>query len=158
MYIWKTGSLSKDIKNGSVQDKDWMNYFLWVSILMVLGMYVTMLSPRSNLTAMAVEAIAVIGITIFGVSITYDTNRKGGGTGVNYNARFTAKSLPILIKLFVLSVIFGIILVVVNQVASLTPDDQEWAFAIFTIVVQALYFWRINSHLKIVGSSFDQSA
>jgi hypothetical protein len=151
MYIWRTSALSEDIKNGSLTDHDWKQYYLAGSIFVTISMYLIALSPRVNITSVLVESIAVIGVLIFGVSITYNTNQKGNGNGTNYIARITALSFPIFIKIFVLSLVFGIILGVVGEILLLSPEVVEWALATFSILVQIFYFWRLNVHLIFIS-------
>jgi hypothetical protein len=151
MYIWKTGSLSKEIKNNAVSDDDWKGYFLWVSLIMMVSMYLVSLSPRGNMAALGVEAIAIIGIIIFGINITFNTNKKGGGNGLDYIARVTALSLPIMIKLIVLSFVFVIVIDIVEQTGAVSKENQEWAMAIFSMLIEIVYFWRINEHLRYIG-------
>ena len=122
------------------------------SILLTIGMYLAMLSPQSDIRILLVEAIAIVGVIIFGVSITFNTNQAGNGTGMNYIARVTALSLPILVRLFVLSLVFGIFLGFGSEVLSFPIGIQNWLMTSMTVFIEALFFWRLNIHLQYITS------
>jgi len=113
-------------------------------------MYLFALTPRENITSVLVEAISMIGILIFGISITYTTNK--GDDGIDYVSRMTALTFPVTVKLFILSLFFGILIVIANEMASLSEQLIDWAFVIFTVVIQMAFFWRINVHLKYINA------
>ena len=75
MYFWNTNELSQTIKSSKLSDNDWKNYYLAVSIMTLVGGYLNGLdvSPRENTMAFLIEALSMIGITIFGISITFKT-------------------------------------------------------------------------------------
>ena len=152
MYIWKTKLLSQDIKNDELTDNDWKKYYLGGGLFLLVSMYLVALSPRANITAMLVEAVMLIGITVFGVSITFNTNQNKGGNGVNYIARVTALSFPLLVKIFTVSLVFGITLGVVGEIISINQAVQEWTLTMFTLLIQVLFFWRINTHLVTINT------
>ena len=150
MYIWNTKNLATDIKNNVVSQRDWKNYYLTMSIFITIAIYLTTLSPRENLMSVAVEAIFVIGILIFGVSYTYESNK--GEHGSDYIARMTALALPVLVKLFMLSLVFGVLVGVLSQALSLSESALDWVMVVFAAVVQAIFFWRINFYIKYINA------
>lgn len=150
MYIWKTTSLATDIKNGSVGANEWKNYYLTLSIFVTLSLYLTALAPRENMLALLIEIIAVVGVLIFGVSITFRSN--GGNDGVDYIPRMTALSLPVLVKVFLGSLLAGIISGIVGEAASLSEAIMEWLMVGFVILIQVIFFWRLDVHIKHINS------
>lgn len=150
MYFWNTARLAEDIKDDSLTDEDWKNYYLGGSILLILAMYIAMFSPRPDMRVVLFEAIALIGVIIFGISITYNTNQAGNGSGINYIARVTALSLPLLIKLFVLSLVLGFSLGIFSEIATISWKVQNWLMSVATIFVEILLFWRLNVHLRYI--------
>ena len=152
MYFWKTHKLAEDIKNETLSDNEWKNYYLAVSILVTFSMYMAYLTTRTNKLVLLVEAIAIVGVIIFGVSITYNTNQSGTGNGMNYIARLTALSLPLLIKFFVLSIVFGIVLAVFSEVLTLPLSIQESFIVVLAVLVEVLIFWRLNIHLQHINT------
>ena len=152
MYIWRTSDLSEDIKNDTLSDNEWKNYYLAGSILLTIAMYISMLTPTSDMLVVLFEAIVIVGVIIFGVSITFNTNQAGNGTGMNYIARVTALSLPILVRLFVLSLVLGIFLGFCSEILSFPMSMQNWLMMALTVLIEVLFFWRLNLHLQYINS------
>ncbi len=150
MYFWKTLALSDDIKNDALTENDWKQYYLAGSIFVSISMYLVTLTPRSDTSILLVEAIATVGVLIFGINITFDTNQEGGSS--NYVARITALSFPLLVKIFLLSLLVGVMLGIAGELSSLPAAFLEWSISIFTIMIQMVYFWRLNEHLRYINS------
>lgn len=152
MYFWNTNALAEDIKNDVLSDNDWKQYYLAGSIFMTLSMYLVSLSPKTNILSTLVEAIAIIGIIIFGVQITFNTEQKGNRNDIGYIPKMVALSFPILIKLFVLSFLIGLIYGGVIEIQALSIDIQAWINTVFSIIIEILVFWRINTHLHSMNT------
>ena len=45
MYFWNTRQLAEDIRSSKLSDNDWKNYYLAMSILGTLVLYLTSLAP-----------------------------------------------------------------------------------------------------------------
>jgi len=150
MYIWKTASLATDIKNDSISQREWKKYYLALAIFMTVAMYLTALVPRENITAVLVEAVFMVGILIFGVSLTYESNR--GDEGVGYISRMTALAFPITVKMFLLSLLGGVILGVLSETLSVSEIIMEWILVGFVSIIQVAFFWRINVHIKYINA------
>ncbi|MES2823480.1 MAG: hypothetical protein V4732_07755 [Pseudomonadota bacterium] len=147
MYIWKTENLATDIKNNAVGQSEWKKYYLAGSLFMTVAMYLVALAPRENITATLVEAVVVVGILIFGVSVTYQSNK--GDAGVDYVARMIALTFPIMIKLILASFILGVIAGFLGEILSLS---EEVFTAASGPIIQAIFFWRINFYIKYINS------
>jgi len=150
MYIWKTESLATDIKNNNVGAGELKNYYLTLSIFMTITMYITAISPRENMLMVLVELIALIGILIFGVSITYQSNK--GDEGVDYISRMTILSLPITVKVFSVSLFVGIVCGILGEALKLPDDVIEWLMVGFVILIQIVFFWRLNCHIRYINT------
>lgn len=150
MYIWKTTKLSTEIKENTLTEKDWKQYFLAGTILITVSMYLLQIESRTIMESLIVEAVLMVAIAITGINIAFKTNQKNNGT--NFVARMTALTFPISIKLIALSVLFGVALGVAEEVAGLTPESIEWATVVFGVLIQILFFWRINVHLKYINT------
>jgi hypothetical protein len=150
MYIWKTGSLVTDIKNDDVGPKEWKKYYLALSIFFTLAIYLTALAPRENMAALLIEAITAVGILIFGVSITYQSNK--GDMGVDYISRMTALSFPITIKLFLISLLGGVLIGVLSEAVSISEASMEWMTVGFSLVLQVAFFWWVNIYIKYINA------
>jgi len=150
MYLWKTKLLVNEIKSQSVSPKEWKKYYLAVSIFMTLGVYLAVLTPRENMVSVLVEAILMIGILIVGVGITYQSNQ--GDDGIDYISRMTALSFPVLIKMLLISVLGGIIIGVLSVAGSFSEELVEWCFVLFAVIIQVLFFLRINICIKSINA------
>jgi hypothetical protein len=152
MYFWNTKSLSEDIKNSKLTDNDWKNYYLAGLILLTLSMYIIALSPRENITSVLVEAILMIGILIFGVSVTFNTHKASSNTVASYISKMTALGFPLTIKFIALSFVGGVV-IGVSEATGLSPGlAQEWFIVVLTVTVQAIFFWRLNTHFQSINT------
>lgn len=152
MYFWKTASLAKDIKENKLSDNDCKQYYLAGAIFVSLSMYFLRVSPPGEAMIILIEAILAIGIMIFGVQATYNTNLASDGSNSNYVQRMVALSFPLSIKIFVLVIFFGVVLGVVNELASIETSVQTYIYSAFGVLVEVLIFWRLNSHLKSINT------
>ena len=150
MYIWKTDKLSSDIKENTLTEKDWKDYFLASAILISLSMYMIQTLPRTNMLSLMVEAILMIAITVIGINIAFNANHENKGT--NFVARITALSFPLSIKIIATSFVFGIILGFLNEMDPISTENEEWAYTAFTVLIQILFFWRIKVHLTYINT------
>jgi len=152
MFIWKTTELANAIKENTLTEKDWKQYYLAGSIVMIIALYLTQLEPRIeiNTQSLIVEAVLMVVIAVIGINITFKTNQNNNGS--NFVARIIALSLPIIIKSTVFLVLFFIALGVVAEVAELSTESIDWLMVIFTVLIEALIFWRINVHLNYINT------
>lgn len=150
MYIWKTDNLSSEIKENTLTEKDWKQYFLAGTILITLSMYMIQTMPRTNMISLMVEAILMVVITVIGINIAFNTNQENNGT--NFVARITALSFPLSIKIIAISFVFGIVLGFLNEMDPISTENEEWVYTIFTVLIQIIFFWRIKVHLAYINT------
>ena len=152
MFIWKTTELANAIKENTLTEKDWKQYYLAGSIVMIIALYLTQLEPRIeiNTQSLIVEAVLMVVIAVIGINITFKTNQNNNGS--NFVARITALSFPIFIKIGVFSFLLGIALVLVAEGAELSPEFIDWLMVISAVLIEALFFWRINVHLNYINT------
>jgi hypothetical protein len=150
MFIWKTTELANEIKENTLTEKDWKQYYLAGTILVTISFYIALLEERINTQSLIVEAVLMVVIAVIGINITFKTNQNNNGS--NFVARIIALSLPIIIKSTVFLVLFFIALGVVAEVAELSTESIDWLMVIFTVLIEALIFWRINVHLNYINT------
>jgi len=148
MYWWNTRHLARNLKENLLSEYDKMKYFLATSLLVTLGIYLSYFDARNSYTAILTEALLMILIIIFGIRRTFKTNN--GNEGSEYIVRMTCLSFPILIKLFVLGFILGLVLGIASVGVEIVKND--WITLIFSVSFEALYFWRLNIHLKHINA------
>ncbi|HDM8177412.1 TPA: hypothetical protein P0E27_005310 [Vibrio harveyi] len=148
MYIWKTSKLSEELRDNKVPDSDWIKYALIFLIFYTVTPYLMILAPYASNEAMITEAIGILVVSIFGVGVTYRTNNRDGKT---YILRSIALSIPLSFRFVALSMLVGMAIV------SFDFGDQHYfiieLLSTFSVIaLQALYFWRLNVHLKYINS------
>ncbi|EKO3805080.1 hypothetical protein NTE05_002285 [Vibrio harveyi] len=148
MYIWKTSKLSEELRDNKVPDSDWIKYALIFLIFYTVTPYLMILAPYASNEAMITEAVGILVVSIFGVGVTYRTNNRDGKT---YILRSIALSIPLSFRFVALSVLVGMAIV------SFDFGDQHYfiieLLSTFSVIaLQALYFWRLNVHLKYINS------
>lgn len=146
MYYWKTEDLSGQIKEGNIGETEKKNYYIIATVITTASMYMAIGSGTTDSLVTLVECIALIAIVVVGINITFNSN--GGGGGQDYIARIAMLSVPILIKLFVFSILVGFGLgVVIASSGETDINVNQWGMTVISVVVQLLYFWRLNIHL-----------
>ncbi len=146
MYFWKTHLLAKELKEKSISEDAFKNYYIATSIVFALAYYIALLEPLQNLFALAIEATGVVIVTILGLNAAFQAN--GGSSGVSFLNRVVSMSFPLSIKV----VVFGIILGLFFSVVGLSKSQEEWITAISGIAIQAVFFWRIVVYLRSINA------
>lgn len=149
MFFWNTKQLATIIKQEGLSEHIRMNYYLATSIFSALSIYMTVLIPRNNTYAVLVEAASILLILIFGIKITFSSNK--GKDGSDYVGRMIALSFPLLIKALVIGLVFGVIIGIYSGYTG-NKNVNDWPITISTIAIQAWYFWRLNLHIKFINS------
>ena len=152
MYFWNTKALSEDIKDSKLTDNDWKNYYLAGMIFLTLATYLIALNPRENITSILIEAILMIGILIFGVSITFNTHKASDNNIASYISKMTALSFPLSVKFFTLSLLVGFIMGFAEGAGLSLAFSQAWLMVVLSVSVQVLFFWRLNIHLQSINT------
>ncbi len=142
MYFWRTNQLAEDLKNNNVTEREKMRYFLALTIVAMIGFYLTSLNlvlRNNNVSHVSSFVELVIGLLIatIGIRITFYSNK--GNQGLDYLARVVCLSLPIIIKIVVITVFFGLtITLAAGRLYQLSPNglfrsymlNSNWIFII----------------------------
>ncbi len=145
MNFWKTNKLVEDLKNNSLDENNFKNYYLVTSIIVLLGYYLAILMPPENMGAMFFEAMGSIVITIYGINMAFKTN--GGVNGLNFLNKTISIALPLTIKMFVACFILGIILGMMEE-SGLSKFYVEWILSVSVVFIQIVFYWRLALHIK----------
>lgn len=150
MYFWKTKELALQLKENSVSETDQMKYLLSTTIIGLLGFELSSPSTVSPLSLSdympLLKFFLVLSITLMGFYETFKTNKANGGS--NYLSRIVCLSLPIILKMILISLIYGFFvgLLVIN------PNRASFLFQALEVFLQIFFFWRLNTHLEIINS------
>lgn len=145
MYFWKTSRLVAELKNGSLNESDLKNYYLATSLFFLVGYYLALLVPPENESALVVEAIGSIVVTILGVNYAFKAN--GGNAGSCFVNKAVSISVPLFIKVLVGGIVLGIVLVLLEG-AGVGKSQSEWITSISIVVMEIGFFWRLITHIR----------
>ena len=145
MYLWKTSRLVAELRNGSLNEADLKNYYLATSAIFLAGYYLSLLAPPQTLSALAFEAVGSLVVTIIGVNYAFNAN--GGNAGSFFVNKAVSISFPLLIKVMVASIAFGILLDLAEG-AGATELQLQWITSISIVVIEVCFFVRLVAHIR----------
>ena len=145
MYFWKTHLLVEALKKKTIEPSELKNYYLFSSLFYSACYYIALLAPATNLAALAVEAIGILTITVFGLNMAFKAN--GGSNGANFLEKIVSLSFPLVIKVFVSGIALGFLLAILKTLG-FSNLQTEWLTSISIIFIQAVFFWRLAFHIK----------
>lgn len=146
MFFWKTSRLVEDLRSGSLSERDFKNYYLATSIVTVISTCLLKLQPSQNALASAVEMVASVGITILGINAAFKAN--SGSAGSRFLEKSVAICFPLLIKAVVAAFFLGLCLAFWGGSNGIQLAQQEWANTTASLVIQAVFFWRLFIHVR----------
>lgn len=151
MYLWKTKDLALKIKEEELNEDVKKNYYLASIIITLIGMYISIGVGTTDSAATFAELILMLAITVLGINKTFDTNK--GNQGKDYIVRLVMLSVPLLIKLIVVSFFIGFCIGVLASISGEagTTVINQWSNTIIVAVIQVIYFWRLNVHFKFIN-------
>lgn len=150
MYFWKTASLAADIKNNEIQQSDWKNYYLALSLLLTVLIYLSFLSPRADSTLVIIECVGLLVILFWGINATFEAN--GGDNGKDYIARMSALSLPLTIKYVLFSFLAMFVMSTLTMALGASSLVMDYLFVCVVLFAQAIFFWRLKFHLSVINT------
>ena len=145
MYLWKINNLVSELREESLTQENFKNYYLVTSVSLLLFSYLLALDTPTNLTHYWADAIGTILVTIVGLNLAFNAN--GGNTGKNFLNKTVSLAVPLMIRLGVAGTLVMIPFVVLEVFFSMSISE-EWFLSIFTLSVNIIFFWRLVVHLK----------
>lgn len=150
MYFWNTKALAKELKEGSVDQKEKMKYF----VIFMLSTYVvfdlSLYMQEEYSSDDFILSLLNTGLMMIAVYFCYRINLEGDN--FEFIDRFVCLSLPISIRF--ICVVFGILIGVSFLSSFLGESFNPWAEegslqeGIEILLVEILYFWRIWVAIK----------
>ncbi len=154
MYFWNTKALANELKEGSVDQKEKMKYFLvfmlWTFVVLDLSLYMQEDYSSNDF----ILSLADTGLMMIAVYLCYRINRDGDDS--DFIDRFVCLSLPITIKFT--SVVFGILIGVSILSPFLGESFNPWAEegslleGIEILLIEVIYYWRVWVAIKWVSN------
>jgi hypothetical protein len=152
MYFWNVKGLAKDLLEGKVTEGGKMKYLLAYAILSALQVEIIRLIKERFGPILLVQAFGMIVILAGGILACYQANRKGDGR--DFIERFICLSLPLTIRIGVLSFVVygaywaaGILIVGEHFSPNETPGPFDLAVAYLINIIY--YVWMRQNILKI---------
>jgi hypothetical protein len=155
MYWWNVSKLAEDFREGRVEEKERLKYFLAATI--VWGIAAEPLFWYHHTFRLAVNAItAVVGrtTTILGTVLCYRANKSGDNT--DFIGRMICLGWPICIKLLVL---FVPIMVIVDLGALAIGSDFEVIKdetiigVIWGVAALICAYWLLYKYVRLVAQA-----
>ena len=159
MHFWNTKALGKELREGTVTQKDKMKYFL--ILLIIFGIpFSSYVAPKFDYTFVRFPGLILsIIINIWGVIFCYQANQKGDDK--DFIDRFVCLSLPISIKLLLLlflSLSIGFIITVSPGYEPELHDRRAAAvLVLIRLALQITYFLWVWAYISEVSGA-DQPA
>lgn len=114
-------------------------------------MYISIGAGTTDAAATFAELILMLTITVLGINTTFNTNK--GSQGEDYIVRLIMLSVPLLIKLIVITFLIGFC---IGIFASISGEEgavviNQWSNTVISAVIQTIFFWRLNVHFKFIN-------
>ncbi len=145
MYFWKTQLLAEDLKKNSINETDLKNYYMGTTVLTTICSSLALLQPPDNMPASVTESLVTLFITILGINAAFKAN--GGGTGTRFIEKSVLLFFPLMIKVMVVGLVVGMVIGVL-EMAGTSKFQLEWGTTISIIAIEALFYWRLVTHIK----------
>lgn len=156
MYFWRTDQLIKDLKQNSITQAEFKNYYLISGILILLSFFVLSQTGVDELKISLAGFVINLGLLISWINAAFKAN--GGEKGHAFLNRFIALYLPITIKITIFAIVGMLCYELIFNVFKDRFNDAELAHidAIESVVVDIatsfLIYWRIFVAIKKVNS------
>lgn len=153
--LWNTSGVARDLAAGRVSEAQSFGYFFACSVLALVNSYAaSFLAPEIN-WLLLYEFFVALAVTLVGVRACYIANE--GAVGREFVLRFICISLPVGIKLSLLSWALTVLLYRYPQ-ALLDPFifvNPQRAWNLFTLLWVAVftgaYYWRVCVHMRALN-------
>lgn len=162
MYLWNTNALAKELKEGTLSEREKFKYLLVSVVLQMLMLELINYMPTDYSHVAALVSILNILAVVVGTYLCYETNQDGDG--VKFVERYICLSLPISVKILVLFILAYILLGIVLGVAikivvseSDIDDVLDWLGNLLLFATTIIFYWRLNVHIKSISHNDTQA-
>jgi len=147
MYFWRIESLKQDLATGTLSEKGVLPYLLWLGSLTTL----TSSLPLGELNRWDLAA-AVASVLLFVAGTSYAFRCNGGAAGADFLVRYLTINWVLGLRLMALLAVPGIVAVFALEelLFEQVPPDSTALEACFLIAFEAVFYWRLASHIREV--------
>ncbi len=156
MYLWNTKALAKELRDGTLTERERMKYYLlFVAVDAVGAELVTYSSEIVSLASVAKSVLIIIGI-VAGTYIAYRANCAGDDK--DFIGRSICLSVPINIRLLVAVAGLYLACAVVDSIIGGKAFDSgsvltRWFEVVVYCIAMVVFYWRLWHHIAWVSSS-----
>ncbi|MFA5190631.1 MAG: tetratricopeptide repeat protein [Verrucomicrobiia bacterium] len=154
MYLWNTKALAKELRDGTLTERERMKYFLLFMTLIAVGSDNLFSHPEPISSARIILSAINIIATVGGTYGAYRINRAGDDR--DFIARAICLSIPLTIRIF--GPILGVwgacelLLWIVGEAAPESSEPQTgWVSIIIVLIFEVVYYWRLWHHIAWVS-------
>jgi hypothetical protein len=154
VHFWNTGAIAAKLGRGEIGERDAFLYFVANSVLWTVNLYYGVLVGARYGWLLFYELLVVLAITVFGLCKGFEAN--GGSDGSHFVLRATCLSLPLGIKVSLLSFAsgWGIYYIFPTVVDPMSFRDPTRVYQLFAFLLAAgitgFFYWRLWLHLSFV--------
>ena len=159
MYLWNTKALAKELKEGTLSEWDKFKYYIiGVLLYSLIGdlSYISNTDFTYTYFDILISFISLF-IIFLGVYKSYEVNNMGDGK--NFLERFICLSLPVGIRILVLSVLVILILTIISAMVYGIEESQSDKSILYdktfiysiVFILYTLFYWRVYIHMKWIS-------
>ena len=147
MYFWKVNALVEDLKNRRVSQRQKMHYYLALTLLSLIYVYITgLIAVKPNLLT-GINILLGLSITAGGILLCYKANSQGDDE--EFIDRIVCLSWPISVRMIVILIPVYIASAVIFANNSSQPELNIADVAITVVYSVYFYKWLHTCLLKI---------
>lgn len=149
MYLWNTNALARELKEGTLSEREKFKYLLVYVVVEVILLELSNYPPYEYSEFMIPMSVFSILSVIIGTYICYRTNQNGDG--VRFIERYICLGLPLSIKIVVLFIAAALLLLIVAEIVTEWPEETTFLESASLVAVTIIYYWRLNVHIKSIS-------
>lgn len=162
IYFINVTKLIERLKSGSFGEAETLKHLIVVGIIGGIGINIpisvsfTNTEPNGYATFMEIALFIISGvITYYGYWLVYQANSKGDGK--DFFLRIAALSLPVIVRLLIYAIVFGLLLFILSSILANSLDNGgisiiSIAFSIFGTVIVAAYFFMMRNYIAEISA------
>ncbi len=153
MYLWSTKGLIKELRDGSLDQKEKVKYFVVFLLMYNVGFELSLFAQENysidDLTSFVVNTV----IMVVAIYLCFRINRDGDD--VEFIDRFVCLGLPITIRFIcsLFAILIGLSLLSIFFGDSFNPWAEEDSLLVVVegVAVEILFYWRIGVAIKLTS-------
>jgi hypothetical protein len=156
MHFWNTKALAKELRDGTLTERERMKYFLVFMTVLAVVVEIPIYSPEPVSPALIAMSLVSTGITGAGIYITYCANRSGDDK--DFIGRFVCLMFPVGVRVVATAIGLYVTYMVIGSIVGGESFDRftehtTWIDVAFSLMVGVIFYWRLWHHFNWVSKS-----